>query len=231
VRATGLGRALAEAAGTALLVGIGTGTVVLATRIGGVPQWVMAVAWFFAVLLPMLLLVQVSGAHLNPTVTFSLALSGRVAWKEVPPYVLGQFAGAFAASLVVLLALGDYAQLGATVPHGVSAAQAFGLEFLFTAGLIGAVFYLADRGEGVRRWRLLLPPMVVGVSTFLIGRLTGSSLNPARTLAPALVSATYTDLWVYLTAVPLAGVLLAVVWRPVAVDRLGRGPGRWGALR
>lgn len=229
VRASGLGRGLCEAIGTGLLVGLGTGTVVLASEMGGIPAWEMAVSWFFAVLIPISLFVRLSGAHLNPAVTLALAASGRVAWNEVPPYVVGQFAGAFLASLVVLATLGDHAHLGATVPLGVSVPETFALEFLFTAMLVGAVFHLADRGEGPRRWRLLLPPTVVGTSTFLIGSLTGSSLNPARTLAPAVLSATYTDLWVYLLAVPLAALLLAAVWRPVAVDRLDRGPGRTDA--
>jgi glycerol uptake facilitator-like aquaporin len=226
VRGTRLGRSLCEAGGTALLVGLGTGAVVWAARSGGIAQWEMAAAWFFAVLIPILLFVQLSGAHLNPAITLSLAASGRVSWDEVPAYILGQLAGAFGASLVVRVAVGNYARLGATVPSGVSTTQAFALEFLFTALLVGAVFHLADRGEGVRRWRLMLPPTVVGVSTFLIGPFTGSSLNPARTIAPAVLSATYTDLWVYLLAVPLAAVAVAAVWKPAAVDRLDRGPGR-----
>jgi aquaporin NIP len=224
-------RVAAEAAGTALLVGIGTGTIVLATRVGGIPQWEMAVAWFFAVLIPILFFIHVSGAHLNPAVTLALAVSGRIAWAEVPSYVLGQFAGALGASAVLLASLGDRAHLGSTVPTGGVILLAAALEFFFTALLVSAVFLLSDQGEGRHRWRLLLPPAVVGVSTYLIGPLTGSSLNPARTLAPAILSATYTDLWVYLTAVPLAALLIAALWRPRTVDRLDRGPGRADASR
>jgi aquaporin NIP len=219
-------RFLAEAAGTALLVGIGTGAVVLSARNGGVPDWELSLAWFAAVLIPILLFVRISGAHLNPAVTLGLAASGRVGWKEAPAYVLGQVAGAFAASGTVLVALGDEAHLGATVPHGVSPAGTFCLEFVFTAFLVGAVFALADQGEGRLRWRLALPAVAVGVSTFLIGPLTGSSLNPARTIAPAVLSSTYTDLAVYLIAVPLAGLFAAALWKPRAVDLLDRGPGR-----
>ena len=219
-------RAAGEAAGTALLVGIGTGTIVAAARLGGIPQWEMALAWFLAVLIPILFFIQLSGAHLNPVVTLALAVSGRIAWREVPPYLVGQFSGALLASEVVLVALGNHAHLGATVPTGGDALRAFPLEAVFTAGLVVAVFVLADLGEGFRRWRILLPPAVVGLSTFLIGPWTGSSLNPARTLAPAILSGTYTDLWVYLTAVPLGALVVAVLWRPKAVDRLDRGPGR-----
>jgi glycerol uptake facilitator-like aquaporin len=186
----------------------------------------MAVAWFLAVLIPILVFVRVSGAHLNPVVTLSLAVSGRVGWAEVPVYLLGQFAGALLGSLSVWIGLGNEAHLGATVPTIGSLVLVFGLEAIFTALLVVSVFVLSDRGEGRARWRLTLPPLAVGVSTFLIGPWTGSSLNPARSIAPALLSQTYTDLWVYLLAVVVGGLAVAVCWRPRAVDRLDRGPGR-----
>ncbi len=219
-------RGLAEIAGTALLVGIGTGTIVGAGRIGGVPPWLMGLAWFAAVLLPIVLFVRRSGAHLNPAVTLALAASGRLAWKEVPGYWGAQFAGAFLASATVLLALGGGDHLGATVPSNGDLLRAFLAEAGFTALLIGTVFVVADRGEGHHRWRLLLPPGAVGLSTFVIGPWTGSSLNLARTIAPAVLSGTYTDLWVYLTAVPLAALMMAAVWKPRAVDIEDRGLGR-----
>jgi glycerol uptake facilitator-like aquaporin len=227
---TRLRRALAELAGTALLVGIGTGAIVAAARVGGVPQYWIAGAWFVAVALPLFLFVRVSGAHLNPAVTLGLAASGRIAWSEVPDYVLAQFGGAFLGSGLVAMTLGTGAHLGSTLPT-TSAFVVFGAEACFTAALLAAVFRLADEGEGRYRWRLFLPPAVVGVSTYLIGQLTGSSLNPARTLAPALLSGAYSDLWVYLVAVPLGAVLMALVWRPRAVDRLDRGPGRMDVSR
>jgi aquaporin Z len=220
-----------EAVGTALLVGLGTGTIVGAARVGGIPQWSMAIAWFVAVLLPIVALVRLSGAHLNPAVSLGLAASGRIAWREVPPYVAGQLVGAFVASATVLAVGGDVAHLGATIPAGGNFVRAFVAEFGFTAALLAAVFYLADQGAGRRRWRLLLPPAVVGLSTYVIGPWTGSSLNPARTLAPAVLSGTYLDLWVYLTAVPLAAGTVAALWKPITVDRLDRGPGRADATR
>ncbi|MCI4357638.1 MAG: aquaporin [Thermoplasmata archaeon] len=220
------GRAFGEATGTALLVGIGTGSIVLGTRLGGVPQWVLAVAWFLAVLLPIALFIRVSGAHLNPIVTLALAISGRIDWSEVPLYWVSQLVGAFLGSAVVLGALGGVAHLGSTVPAQGDIVRAFAGEVAFTAALVATVFALSDLGEGPKRWRIVLPPAIVAVSTYLIGPWSGSSLNPARTIAPAVLSGTYTDLWVYLTAVPLGAGLVAALWKPRSVDRLDRGPGR-----
>jgi glycerol uptake facilitator-like aquaporin len=218
-------RFLAEAAGTALLVGIGTGTIVLSARVGGIPQWQMAAAWFLAVFVPIVLFVGVSGAHLNPAVTLGLAASGRIAWREAPEYVLGQFAGAFAGSGMVAVTLGTGAHLGSTLPK-TSLPLVFGGEAFFTAMLLAAVFLLADRGEGPLRWRLAVPPLAVGISTYVIGPWTGSSLNPARSIAPAILSGAFTDLWVYLLAAAVGALIVALVWQPRSVDRMDRGPGR-----
>ncbi len=224
-------RCVAELVGTSLLVGLGTGAIVAAGRVGGIPQWALAVAWFLAVLVPIVLFVQISGAHLNPAVTLALLASGRIDAREGPAYVAAQFGGAGLGSLAVLLALGGGDHLGATVPTGGDALRAFVLEMAFTALLVSAVFVLADRGAGRLRWRWTLPPAVIGLSTYWIGPWTGSSLNPARTLAPALLSGTYSDLWVYLTAVPLAALAVAAAWKPRSVDLQDRGPGRLSVNR
>jgi glycerol uptake facilitator-like aquaporin len=195
-----------------MLVGIGTGAVVASARVGGIPQWLMAVAWFLAVLLPVLLFVRISGAHLNPAVTLGLAASRRTPASEVPLYVLAQLSGALLGSALVLFTLGRFAHLGATIPKGVSVSEAIVAELLFTGLLMASVFLLTDRGEGWARWRLLLPPAAVGLSTFFIGPITGSSLNPARSIAPAVLSGTYSDLWLYLVATPLAAFIVALIW-------------------
>ena len=192
----------------------------------GVGMWLGHSRMDLGLAVPIVLLIGESGAHLNPVVTLALAASGRIAWRELPAYVLGQFAGAFGASGLVLATLGDHAHLGSTFPAPGVGGWTFPAEFVFTAALIGSVFVLADRGEGWHRWRLALPPAVVALSTYVIGPWTGSSLNPARTIAPAVLSGTYSDLWIYLTAVPLGALAVAAFWRPRAVDRLDRGPGR-----
>jgi aquaporin NIP len=221
-----LRRCLAEGLGTALLVGLGTAAIVASVRVGFLSIWLIALAWFFAVTLPILLFVRTSGAHLNPAVTLALAASGRIGWEEVAPYVASQIAGAFLGSASVLLLLGDYGSLGATVPFHGDLGLVFLGEALFTAVLVSAVFFLADRGAQHPRFFLLLPGLVVFVSTVVIGPLSGSSLNPARTIAPGVLSGNLTDIWLYLIAVPFGSLVVAGIWKPRAVDRLERGPGR-----
>lgn len=207
-----LRRAVAEFVGTGLLVGIGTGAIVGGSRLGGLPILSLAVAWFLAVWLPMALFLRISGAHLNPAVTFALAGSGRFPWRLAPGFWIAQCSGALAGSAIVLGWLGDGHHLGATVPTGVPLPLAAAGEAAFTALLVATVFYLSDLGEGRARWRTYLPPIAVGLSTYVIGPWTGSSLNPARTLAPALLSQTYTDLALYLLVVPAAAGLVALAW-------------------
>jgi aquaporin Z len=161
------------------------------------------------VTVPVLLFFGVSGAHLNPVLTAALAIDREFPRREVGPYMLAQFAGAFAGSATVLVLLGRAGRLGSTVPLEGQLPLAFVAELSFTFLLAFSVFAIARRGPGSRRWRLLLPGAVVGLSTYLIGPLTGSSLNPARTLAPAVLSGTFQGLWLYFLAVPL-GALLAV---------------------
>ncbi len=203
----------AESIGTALLVGIATGAAVAGANAGGVAQWVLAVAAFIAVSLPVLLFAFVSGSHINPAVTLALWAAGRFPRRDVAPYAAAQLLGAFTGSLGVLITLGSSIHLAATVPAGGDWSRAMGAEFAFTFLLAFSVCGLVHFGPGPRRIGLLLPGTVVGVATYVIGPWTGCSLNPARTLAPAVLSGTYTDIWVYLLAVPLGALAAASVAR------------------
>lgn len=220
-------RCLAEAIGTALLVGIGTGAIVASASFGGVPQWIIAVAWFLAVAVPVLLFAAVSGAHLNPAVTLGLVAANRFPARELPLYVVAQLVGALAGSLAVLLLLGDANHLGATLPRGGDVLLVFPLEGLFTLALVVSVLWLARLPRGATRLWLLLPAAVVGVSTQLIGPLTGSSLNPARSLAPAALSGAVSGLWAYLIVVPLTALGVGLLEGRILAPRVpGSGPVR-----
>jgi len=207
-RALGV-RLAAEAAGTALLVGIGTGAIVASVGLGPERFVVLSIAWFLAVTIPVLLFAGVSGAHLNPLVSLALAGDRRIPWGEVLPHVIAQVAGAFLGSGAVAIFLGTGAHLGATVPSSDDIVRLTIDEGTFTFALIMSVLALVRAGPGGWRWHLLWPGAVVGVSTYLIGPMTGSYLNPARSLAPAVLSGTYPELGFYFLATT-AGALLAL---------------------
>ena len=203
----------AEAAGTALLVAIGTGTIVAGERADYLPASLLAIGWFLAVFVPVVLFARTSGAHLNPAVTTALTASRRLPWSSWPLYVSGQVVGAFVGSLVVLGVLGHGVRIGANLPAPGYLLAAIPVETLGTALLVVTVFLIADRGEGARRWRLLLPALVVGAITFGAGLLTSVSLNPARSLAPAVLSGTVGILWLYVIAPTAGALLVGALWR------------------
>jgi aquaporin NIP len=225
-------RLLSEFAGTGILVGLGTGAVVASVGTGAERFPLLAVAWFVAVTVPVVLFAGISGAHLNPVVSVALAADRRLPSREVPGHVVAQVAGAFAGSAVVELVLGPGGHLGATIPAANDLLRIFGDEFAFTFLLVLTVLVLVRRGTGRWRWGLTWPGLVVAASTYVIGPFTGSSLNPARSLAPAVLSGTYTDLWVYFLAAPLAALAAVALVRAVTRNRFpgnGRpnpGPGR-----
>jgi glycerol uptake facilitator-like aquaporin len=223
---SGLGtRLLSEALGTALLVGIGTGAVVASAGTGSDRFLLLAIAWFLAVSIPVALFAGISGAHLNPVVSLALVGDRRVPVRELAPHVFAQVLGAFVGSLAVAVTLGTGSHLGATVPSTSDLPTIFVDEFGFTFALVGSVLWLVRAGAGRWRWRLTWPGAVVAVSTYVIGPVTGSSLNPARSLAPAVLSSTFTDLWVYFLAAILAA-LAAVSAARLLMGRVRNPPSK-----
>ncbi|MCI4319748.1 MAG: aquaporin [Thermoplasmata archaeon] len=216
-------RLLAEAAGTALLVGIGTGAMVLTSGQSELRTWLLPIAWFAAVTIPILLFASISGAHLNPVVTLALAVRRQLPASGAAANVVAQLAGALAASATVKLVLGNGDRLGATTPSGNLAWDFLG-EVAFTFLLVLVVLLLVDEGAGRGRWRLVLPGAVVAASTYVIGPWTRSSLNPARTLGPAVLTGLFTDLWLYLLSAPVGALLAVLTWRMAHAPAKARRP-------
>jgi glycerol uptake facilitator-like aquaporin len=198
-------RLAAEFAGTFALVLVGCGSIVAVRAAGGaLPDLCVPVAFGLVVAAMVLLLGPVSGAHINPAVTAALWAAGRFPGRSVAPYVAGQAAGAVAASLVLLAVAGEAGgNLGATLP-AVATGTALLLEIGMTWALMLVVLW-APGGLPVAAGAGL----VVGFSALIFGPLTGASLNPARSLGPAVAALEPTTLWIYLVA-PTAGALLAV---------------------
>ncbi|MFO0808995.1 MAG: aquaporin [Gemmataceae bacterium] len=199
----------AEFLGTFALVFAGTGAITINEVSGGTVTHVGVALTFGLVVLAMIYAVgDVSGAHLNPAVTLGFFAARRFPAREILPYVLSQCGGALVASALLRSLFPNQATLGSTVPSG-SAVQSFVLEVVLTWLLM---FVILSVSAGAKETGLMAGVAVGSVIAFealFAGPISGASMNPARSLAPALVSGRLESLWVYLAA-PALGSFLAV---------------------
>lgn len=204
-----MSRPLAEALGTFCLVFAGTGAIIVNNTSGGVVTHVGVALTFGLVVMAMIdALGNVSGAHLNPAVSMAFVLSGRFPLRNLPTYVLAQLAGALVASALLRFLFPSDPTLGATLPAG-SAAQSLVLEVVL-AFILMLVILAVSTGSKERGLSAgVTVGAVIGLEAMFAGPITGASMNPARSLAPALVSGRVEFLWVYLIA-PCVGAALAV---------------------
>jgi aquaporin NIP len=200
-------RLAAEALGTFALVFAGT-TAVVVNATGAVSHVGVALTFGLVVFALIAALGDVSGAHLNPAVTLAFRIARRFPGREVLPYILAQCAGAVVASLAVRLLFPDAVGLGGTSPAGTES-QSWVLELLLTAGLMFVILGVSSGAKEKGVTAGLAIGGVVALEALFAGPVSGASMNPARSLGPALVAGQLGGLWLYLTA-PLAGAALAV---------------------
>lgn len=205
-------RLIAETIGTFLLVLVaaGGGTVDAAYGVGSIGHPAAVVATALVLLALIWTLRETSGAHLNPAVTVALATQGSFRWRRVPGYLAAQLAGAISAAGVLRAAFGGAVAAGGTMPGpGTGAGTALGVEVLLTFGLmiviLGAASCPGNTGHNVA----IAVAVYIALAGLWGGPVSGASMNPARSLGPALVSGRFTDIWVYLVG-PVAGGLIAV---------------------
>jgi len=199
----------AEFFGTFALVFAGTGAIVIDHASNGAIGHSGIALTFGLVVLAMVYAVgDVSGAHLNPAVTLGFVAAGRMAMAEIPGYVASQFAGAFAASGLLRVLFPIDATLGATLPAG-AAWQSFVLEVVLTAILMFVILSVSTGAKEKGITAGIAVGAVIALEAMFAGPICGASMNPARSLAPAVVSGHLEHLWVYLAA-PALGALLAV---------------------
>ena len=201
-----LRQALAEAVGTFGLVFAGTGAVTIDAESGGAVSHVGIGLTFGLVVMAMIYAVgHVSGAHINPAVTLAFWATRHFPRRLVPVYLLAQVAGGVGASLVLRGLFGETGRLGATLPRA-GAGQSLVLEFVLTFLLMFVIMAVATDVRAVGQAAALAIGGTVGLEALFAGPISGASMNPARSLAPALVSWTWSDQWLYVVG-PIAGAV------------------------
>jgi MIP family channel proteins len=204
-------RACAEAIAAFALVFAGCGAIVADERYDGALGAVGVALVFGLIVMAMVYATgHLSGAHINPAVTLAFTLTRHFPAREAAAYVAAQLAGATAAALALLAVWTDKpADLGATVPS-VGSGSAFVYELLLTSFLMFVIVAVATDTRAVGAGAAIAIGGTVGVDALFGGPVTGASMNPARSLGPALAGGTWTDFWVYATA-PLLGAALGAL--------------------
>lgn len=203
-----------EVIGTFIVVVLATGSVVIDAKFGGrLGIQFIAFAPFVGVAIGVYLFGKISMAHFNPAVTLGFLITGHITKLQLLQYFAAEITGALLASLFVMSLIGTEASLGANAPdYSYPLPLVFGIEILATAMLM-AVIYLVVYTKGLRGLDGLVIGGMVGLDIFFLAFISGASMNPARSLAPALFSGILGNLWLYWTATFIGSSAVAFVVR------------------
>jgi len=204
-------RLFAEVLGTFLLVLVAAGGAVVNARSHGqVPLDARVVAPGLMVMAIIYFMGTVSGAHLNPAVTIGFALRGNFAWRRVPAYVAAEMAGSLLAAGFLRATFGNIGHLGATEPGaGVGTGTAVLIEIVLTAGLVSVILGTASGARNVGANAALAVAGYIILAGLWAAPISGASMNPARSLGPAIVGGHWMDWWAYVIG-PIVGSAVAV---------------------
>ena len=206
-------RYIAEFIGTFALVFCGTGAIIINEQTGGaVGHMGIAITFGLIVMVMIYSFGNSSGAHFNPAVTIGFWAAKRLPKKEVLPYVISQITGAFLATAVLKFLFPENINLGATIPSG-TVLQSFILEIILTFFLMLVILSTSQGSKEIAVMAGLAIGSTVLLEAMFAGPISGASMNPARSLSPALLSGNIQTLWIYILA-PIIGALLgSVVWQ------------------
>ena len=201
---------ISEFIGTFAMIFCGTGAMTINETTGGdVTHVGIGITWGLIVMAMIYAFGEISGAHFNPAVSIAFAYAKKFSWKEVPKYIFFQVAGAFTASLLLMWLFPKSELLGATIPT-VDVWRAFVLELILTFFLMVVIINVSTGSKEVGMMAGIAIGSVVLLEALFAGPITNASMNPARSLAPNIVSGNIKGLWLYILA-PIIGALLAVV--------------------
>ena len=208
---------VAEAIGTFALVFAGAGAVMVDAKTGALGHVGVAITFGLVIMVMVYALGHVSGAHFNPAVTFAFALTRHFPWPRAVAYWTAQVAGAILAAFLLRASLGDIADVGATLPSG-SEAQSFLWEVVMTFFLMLVIMAVATDTRAVGEAAAIAIGGTVGLDAMFGGPISGASMNPARSIGPALASGDLHALWLYIVA-PLVGASIgALVYQFVRAE-------------
>jgi aquaporin NIP len=193
----------AEAIGTFALVFAGCGAVMVDAKTHQLGHVGVAITFGLVIMFGIYAVGHISGAHFNAAVTFAFALTRHFPWSRAVLYWAAQFVGALAAAALLRATLGDVAHVGATLPSG-SQAQSFVWELVMSAFLMFVILAVATDTRAVGEAAAIAIGGTMGLDAMFGGPISGASMNPMRSLGPALVGGELHALWIYLTA-PVIG--------------------------
>jgi aquaporin Z len=204
---------LAEFIGTFALVFFGTGAMVIDTVHPNIGVLGIAIAFGAVVMAMIYSFGDTSGAHINPAVTIGFAFAGRFEKKQVAPYIIAQILGAVAASYILKFLFPDQLLYGNTLPSD-GWLQSFILEFILTFILMFVILKVSSGSKETGTMAAIAIGGTVLIEALVFGPITGASMNPARSIAPALASVNFQDVWLYIVA-PILGAIAAVLVCPL----------------
>ncbi|KAJ1419627.1 Major intrinsic protein [Sesbania bispinosa] len=209
-------KVFAEIIGTFLLVFVGSGSAGLsAIDENKVSKLAASLAGGFIVTVMIYAIGHISGAHMNPAVSLAFATVSHFPWKQVPFYIAAQLTGAISASYTLRLLLEPSKQIGATSPSG-SNIQALIMEIVSTFTMVFIATAVSTDTKAIGELGGVAVGSSVSIASIVAGPISGGSMNPARTLGPAIASASYKGIWVYLVG-PVTGALLGA-WSYVVIQ-------------